>query len=79
MGLASLNGTNGFRVDGVSAGDEAGTSVSAAGDIDVDGSADFLVGAPLDDPNGADSGAGFVIYDAATAVGDVIFADGFEQ
>jgi hypothetical protein len=79
VSLASLNGINGFRVDGVGSGDEAGTSVSSAGDINVDGSADFLVGAPLDDPNGADSGAGFVIYDAATAVGDVIFADGFEQ
>jgi hypothetical protein len=45
----------------------------------VDGSADFLVGAPRDDPNGTDSGAGFVIYDASTVVSDVIFADGFEQ
>jgi hypothetical protein len=79
VSLASLNGSNGFRVDGVGAGDEAGTSVSAAGDIDVDGSADFLVGAPRDDPNGADSGAAYVIYDATTVVSDVIFADGFEQ
>ena len=79
LSLTSLNGSNGFRVDGVSAGDETGTSVSAAGDIDVDGNADFLVGAPRDDPNGTDSGAGFVIYDASTVVSDVIFADGFEQ
>ena len=64
---------------GVAAGDEAGTSVSSAGDIDADGSADFLVGAPLDDPNGTDAGAGFVIYDANVVVSDVIFADGFEQ
>ncbi|MGK2927489.1 MAG: integrin alpha, partial [Lysobacterales bacterium] len=79
LSLANLNGTNGFRVDGVGPGDQAGTSVSAAGDIDADGRADFLVGAPLDDPNGTDSGAGFVIYDAASVVSDVIFADGFEQ
>lgn len=79
LSLASLNGSNGFRVDGVAAGDQAGTSVSAAGDIDVDGSADFLVGAPLDDPNGTDSGAGFLIYDAAIVDSDVIFADSFEQ
>jgi hypothetical protein len=79
LSLGGLNGSNGFRVDGVGAGDEAGTSVSSAGDIDADGNADLLVGAPLDDPNGTDSGAGFVIYDAATVVGDVIFADGFEQ
>jgi hypothetical protein len=38
-------------------GDRLGTSVSAAGDADRDGHPDFLVGAPGDDPNGAESGS----------------------
>jgi hypothetical protein len=79
LALSSLNGTNGFRVRGASAGDQSGTSVSAAGDVNADGKADFLVGAPLADPNGADSGAGYVVFDATATSGDIIFADSFEQ
>jgi hypothetical protein len=79
LALSSLNGTNGFRVKGASAGEESGTSVSAAGDVNADGKADFLVGAPLADPNGADSGAGYLVFDATVVNGDIIFADSFEQ
>ena len=44
--LASLNGQNGFKLDGENNGDLSGFSVSAAGDINRDGYADFLIGAP---------------------------------
>ena len=42
--LSSLNGTNGFVLNGEKAGDEA-ASVASAGDINGDGIADLVVGA----------------------------------
>ncbi|MFC1688454.1 beta strand repeat-containing protein [Pseudomonadota bacterium] len=80
VALSSLNGASGFRAKGVSAGDQSGTSVSGAGDVNSDGKVDFVVGAPLADPNGIDSGAAYVVYDAtAVSSGDIIFSNGFEQ
>ncbi|MGY8734124.1 MAG: beta strand repeat-containing protein, partial [Pirellulales bacterium] len=55
-------GTGGFVINGVSGGDYSGVSVSGAGDVNGDGYADLLVGASRDDPNGAESGASFVIF-----------------
>ncbi|MGD0664954.1 MAG: hypothetical protein ABSA17_04410 [Rhabdochlamydiaceae bacterium] len=46
ISLSSLNGSNGFVLTGVNAGDSSGWSVSGAGDINGDGIADFVVGAP---------------------------------
>ena len=69
--LASVeNGTGGFVVNGVSTLDQAGRSVSGAGDVNGDGVPDLLVGAPFDDPNGADSGAAFVVFGSAGAETD---------
>ena len=75
--LSGLNGSNGFVINGVSAGDESGGSVSTVGDINNDGFADLVVGARLADPNGDDSGASYVVY-GGEADSDVIFANGFE-
>ena len=44
--LSSLDGSNGFRVDGESEFDNLGRSVSGAGDVNGDGLDDLLVGAP---------------------------------
>ena len=44
--LSSLNGVNGFVLNGVNANDYSGYSVSGAGDINGDGIADLVVGAP---------------------------------
>ena len=41
----TLDGTNGFRLDGIDQNDNSGYSVSTAGDINGDGYADILVGA----------------------------------
>ncbi len=61
--LASLNGPNGFVINGVAAGDLSGLSVSGPGDVSGDGIDDLLIGAKWADPNGtSDAGAAYVIY-----------------
>lgn len=61
--LSSLNGSNGFVLNGIAAGDQSGTSVSSAGDVNGDGIDDLLIGASGADPNGV-SGAGesYVVF-----------------
>ena len=69
------DGSLGFVLNGVSAGDESGRSVSSAGDVNGDGLDDLIVGAFLDDPNGASSGASFVVFGSASDItgGDGVF------
>ncbi len=45
IALSSLNGANGFKIDGENGGDDSGCSVSAAGDINGDGHDDLIIGA----------------------------------
>lgn len=60
--LADL-GAAGFRIDGAAANDAAGFSVSGAGDLNGDGRADILLGAPGADNNGRDaSGSAYVVF-----------------
>ena len=54
--------SGGFVINGVSANDNSGTSVSSAGDVNGDGFDDLIVGAPLDTPNNTASGASFVVF-----------------
>ena len=63
--VSGLTGANGFRVDGVAAGDAAGYSVQSAGDVNGDGYDDIIVGAPFADAHGVDSGAAYVIFGQA--------------
>ena len=67
LGLSSLDGTNGFRLNGVAAGDHSGFAVSGAGDVNGDGLADLLIGAYRADPNGSGSGASYVVFGRDTA------------
>jgi Ca2+-binding RTX toxin-like protein len=62
INLGTLDGSNGFALIGSAAGDEAGSSVSLAGDINGDGYTDLIVGAPHADPNGNASGASYVVF-----------------
>jgi hypothetical protein len=47
LDLATLNGTNGFRLVGIDPNDVSGYSVSSAGDVNGDGFDDVIVGAPF--------------------------------
>jgi hypothetical protein len=67
--LSSLNGNNGFVLNGAAIGDGSGVSVSAAGDVNDDGIDDLLIGASGADPNGSNSGASYVVF-GASGVGD---------
>lgn len=66
LNLSSLDGSNGFRLDGAAAYDYSGYSVSSAGDVNGDGFADLLVGAPRADSNGNYSGTSYVVFGRAS-------------
>ncbi|MFO0039070.1 MAG: beta strand repeat-containing protein [Synechococcaceae cyanobacterium] len=55
--------SNGFVINGESAGDESGWSVAAAGDMNGDGLADLLVGARKNTPSGrSQAGRSYVVF-----------------
>ena len=56
-------GSGGFKIQGENAGESAGYSVSSAGDVDGDGFADLIVGAP---GTSGLTGAAYVVYGFAT-------------
>ena len=61
--LGALNGTNGFRINGIDPSDHSGVSVSGAGDINGDGFGDLIIGAYGADPNGiAEAGEAYVVF-----------------
>jgi hypothetical protein len=66
LDLSALDGSDGFRLDGVAADDQSGRSVDGAGDLNGDGFADVIVGARFADPNGASSGSTYVVFGKAT-------------
>jgi Ca2+-binding RTX toxin-like protein len=68
--LGALNGTNGFAIRGVAAVDYSGTSVKGIGDVNGDGRADFVIGAPwADSAGGANAGAAYVVFGRAGGFG----------
>ncbi|MBF0261970.1 MAG: FG-GAP repeat protein, partial [Magnetococcales bacterium] len=72
LNLVSLDGTNGFQLSGLYAGDQFGVSAKGAGDINGDGFDDMIVGAlRYDSPDGVggfltSSGAAYVVYGHAS-------------
>jgi Ca2+-binding RTX toxin-like protein len=60
--LSDLDGSNGFALNGIDMFDNAGGSVSGAGDINGDGIDDLIIGAYRADPNGEYSGQSYVVF-----------------
>ena len=68
--LSALDGTNGFILNGIDAGDISGRSVSSAGDVNGDGYDDLIIGANRAGPNGnREAGETYVVYGEASAPG----------
>jgi hypothetical protein len=61
LDLGSLDGDNGFRLDGVQY-DKSGWDVSAGGDINGDGIDDLVIGAVGGSQNGMFSGSTYVVF-----------------
>ena len=66
LNLSTLNGSNGFAINGIGAGDQSGFSVSSAGDVNGDGFDDLIIGAWSADPNGISSGQSYVVFGQGT-------------
>ena len=60
--LTTLNGNNGFLIDGQSNYDASGTSVSSAGDVNGDGIDDLIIGAPYGSGSQPDAGQSYVVF-----------------
>ena len=69
--LSGLGATEGFVIQGDSAADLAGTSVSSAGDINGDGFDDVFIGADHGDDGDVNAGEGYVIFGKASGFGTV--------
>ncbi len=71
--LSSLTGSNGFKLDGENNGDWSGVSVSAAGDFNVDGYDDLIIGAH-NYPGGVGKGRSYVVFGGAGVGSSGIFS-----
>lgn len=78
------NGTGGFVVNGTTTEDYTGLSVAAAGDVNADGFADIIIGAPQNDEIATDAGRSYVIFGSnsslfgQTAIVDQVGTDNAE-
>ncbi len=67
----AVGDANGFSIDGLD-GTQTGHAVAVAGDVNGDGLADVVVGAPLADPLGNDEGTAWVVFGKADTTAVVL-------
>lgn len=70
--VSNLSDQRGFIIEGAGFVNNAGASVSAAGDVNGDGFADLLVGAPGNSQNGTGAGAAYIVFGGATGTEDLV-------
>ncbi len=76
INLSDLDGENGFKIEGIDPDDRWGSSVSGSGDVNGDGFADILIGAPgADTPNNS-AGESYVVFGKAEGFGAVVQLEG---
>jgi len=66
LGTPFAGDGDGYVITGQSSGDAAGTTVMAISDLNGDGKADILVGAPGNDSGGSNAGAAYVVWGKAS-------------
>jgi Ca2+-binding RTX toxin-like protein len=70
LDLSTLNGSNGFAINGIAAYDSSGSSVSSAGDVNGDGFDDLIIGAVFADSNGiTNAGQSYVVFGSNSGFG----------
>ena len=74
INLTQLDGVIGFSISTTQANDGFGASIAKAGDFNLDGIDDFIIGAPQDDTRGNDAGAAYIIYGNANGFNAVVNA-----
>lgn len=62
LDVSSLNGTNGFWASGGGSGEKSGFALAGGSDINGDGLADLVIGAPYNNYTSRAAGAAFVVY-----------------
>ncbi len=73
VNLSSLNGINGFAINGIESGNGTGFSVADAGDVNNDGFADIIIGASLADVEGRENaGQAYVIFGKETGFDPIL-------
>ncbi|MFZ1323405.1 MAG: FG-GAP-like repeat-containing protein, partial [Ignavibacteria bacterium] len=68
FGAASMNNTEDITYTGENIGDDFGSSVSGAGDVNGDGLSDVLIGAYLNDEAGSQAGKAYLYFSTAPVV-----------
>lgn len=68
--LSSLNGINGFQINGENPGDSSGASVAGAGDVNGDGFDDVVIGAGGTSST-SNAGSAYVIFGKAAGITQV--------
>ena len=70
--LGSLDGGNGFVLNGIDPRDLSGNAVASGGDLNDDGFADLVIGAPYADPHGMENaGETYVVFGKASGFSPV--------